>query len=61
MQYDFSHLITVPILEHLILAHGPEVVCLLALLQLADIMLLESDLHHTLIMREDRLVTVTKV
>ena len=53
-------LVAVPVLEHFVLADGPEVMRRLAL-TLARVVALERDLHDTLIVREDRLVAVTEV
>ena len=46
-----TYLVTVPVLEHLVLAHCPEIMTLM----------LERNLHNAIIMREYRPVTISKV
>lgn len=57
-------LISIPILQHLVLADRPEVVRLLAgvvLLHVAGVVLLEGDLHDGVVVCEERLVAVAEV
>ena len=55
-----TYLVTVPVLEELVLAHGPEIVRRLGV-ALARVVALERDLHHALVVREERLVAVAEV
>ena len=57
---DELELVTIPVLQHLVLAYGPEVMCRLRL-AIARVVTLESDLHDTFVVREDRLVAVSEV
>ena len=57
---ECTYLVTVPVLEELVLAHGPEVVRRLGV-ALARVVALERDLHHALVVREERLVAVAEV
>lgn len=57
---ECTYLVTVPVLEELVLAHGPEVVRRLGV-ALARVVALERDLHHALVVCEERLVAVAEV
>ena len=54
------YLVAIPVLHHLVLADGPEVMCGLGF-AVSRVVTLESDLHDALIVRKDRLVAVTEV
>lgn len=56
----YIYLVAVPVLDHLIFAHCPEVMRRLGV-KVPHVVILKGNLHHTSVMREDRAVAVAEV
>lgn len=59
-EQPFTYLVAVPVLQHAILAYGPEVVTRLRV-ELSDVVAFERDLHNAVVVREYGAMAVTKV
>ena len=58
---DELKLVAVPVLEHLVLADGPEVVRQLRILTLTRVVAFECNLHDALVVSEDGFVAITEI